>query len=122
MEQKLTIMDIFWKEELLCNTQWGDDKHWVTVKNFTGKKHPLVPYVMKEDIEYKISIMDLNKFLETRCFPRTRYNVEELLKKYDLRFYYPYGICVKSHGVSMTDFLWLRFDNERLTYDDVRLR
>ena len=62
-------------------------------------------------------------YLEKRCFPRTRIGVEELLKDYGLKFYDPLQICRKSHGRSMTNYMWLKFTDEPdLTFEQIRLR
>ena len=92
------------------------------VNNISEKKNPWLPYISKNEKEYSISICDITKFLETRCVPRTRENIEEILKKYNLKEYSPIGICKKTHGVSHNDNYWVRFDNELLEFNNARVR
>ena len=123
MEEKITKMEVCWKDDVLCIASWGKEWNTVSVTNLTGKLNVFAPYIMKDGKNYTISISDLDKFLETRCVPRTREGIEGLLRyKYNLRFYSPLGICMQTHGLSMSDFLWLRFNDEKIGYDDVKIR
>lgn len=62
------------------------------------------------------------KFLESRSVPRTRVDIEDILRRYGLREYDALQMCKKSHGRSMSDYLWLKFDGENISYADVKLR
>lgn len=61
-------------------------------------------------------------YLESRCFPRTRHNADELLKMMGLSHYNPFKIVKVTHGVIFDDYVWLRFEGEDLKYEDVGLR
>lgn len=61
-------------------------------------------------------------FLESRCFPRTRYNAKQLLARLGLTTYEPLDIIRKTHGVQNEDTCWIRFEGEELCYDDVKFR
>ncbi len=62
------------------------------------------------------------EFLESRCFPKTRYNVKALLDYLGLQCYEPYDIVRKTHGIQNEDTCWIRFEGEELKYDDVKFR
>lgn len=67
-----------------------------------------------------VSKEDLMKFLEYRCVPRDRDNIDEILKCFDIPFYDPYKIVRKTHGIMINDANWIRFKGETLTYKEVR--
>lgn len=78
-----------------------------------------IPYYLRsETATYK----DFLKFLETRCPPRTRRDIKDILKRYSLAFYDPLSMCRKSYGRSMTDFIWIDFDDCGLRWEDVKIR
>lgn len=54
--------------------------------------------VIRADFEY---------FLEDRCFPRTRYNLKELLEEMDLPMYDPLLIIGKTKGRVYGDYQWI---------------
>lgn len=68
------------------------------------------------------TFQDFLNFLESRCAPRTRDGIEDILKWYGIKFYDPMAMCQKSHGRTMTDFLWVKFNDEDVTWDQIKLR
>lgn len=71
----------------------------------------------------QVSTEKLVDYFESRCFPRTRANAAELLKKMGLKSYNPYKIVQITHGVIFDDYIWLRFEGEEnLRYEDVGIR
>lgn len=62
------------------------------------------------------------EILEGRCFPRNRDNVDDLLQRLGLEHYHPLDIIRKTHGLMRNDYVWIRFEGEDLTYDDVKIR
>lgn len=65
---------------------------------------------------------NLQEYFEDRCFPRSRSNVKELLKVWDVDEYDVWKIIHKTHGVMNDDYVWFRFDGEKTTFDEVRMR
>lgn len=119
MIKKIEILEM----DNLIMTIYTSQSGLVHIDNVEGKKNPWIPYISKNEKAYDVSICDLIKFLETRCVPRTREGIEELLrKKYHLKEYSPIGICRQTHGVSNNDNYWLRFNDENLRFKDVRVR
>lgn len=64
----------------------------------------------------------LLEMFEDRCFPRTRANADELVKRLGLEVYDPIGIVRKTHGIQFDDFYWIRFEGEDITWEDVKIR
>ena len=85
-----------------------------------GEKHIKIPRGMFPE---NITVKNISAFCESRQPPRTRVDIDRILReKYELMDYLPMQMCKKSHGITMEDFLWMKFDNEDITYDDVRVR
>ena len=61
-------------------------------------------------------------FLEERCVPRARYNIKELLNMWGLDKYDPLAIVKITHGLMLSDYYWVRFDREDITYDQIKVR
>lgn len=74
----------------------------VIVKNFTDDVI-LRPFGVNENPTYK----DLEDFMESRCFPRTRGNCRELLEKIGLDNYDPFEIVKINHGNCKEDNLYI---------------
>lgn len=70
----------------------------------------------------KPTAMDLLAFFEDRCFPRTRFNCDQLLEDLGLPVYSPYHICLKTRGRQWDDFYWIKFKGDTATFDEIKLR
>lgn len=79
-------------------------------------------WIPKDIYPDRITIKTFEEFLETRLPDKTRDDIDYILSNYGLRFFNPLQMCMKSHGRNMTDFLWMRFDDEKVTFNDIRLR
>lgn len=120
MVQKIEIL---FKDKLLMELKYSGSGSLMKVNNISGQKNAYLPYISKDCKQYDVSVYELIKFLETRCVPKTREGIDELLKKkYNLTEYNAIEICKQMHGVSHSDFIWLRFNDEKLRYDDVKIR
>lgn len=64
--------------------------------------------------ESPLNIKYFNKFLEERCFPRTRGNAKEVLKSLKLNEYDPYEIIKKTHGAMFDDVYWIKFEGGKI--------
>lgn len=82
---------------------------------FPNPVHHLFPY---EDTD----AFHVAEILEGRCWPRNRANIDELLHACGLKEYDVMGIIRATHGCMYNDQVWIRFEGETLTYDDVNLR
>lgn len=119
MKRSLTIM---WKDEPQVEIKWEASKfNSVTTRVLAGRLSPKVPRILlQQHPEFK-HVLD---FLESRCVPRTRIDINDILRAYGLREYNPMLMCRKSHGRSPTDFIWVKFDDdpEDITWDKIKLR
>lgn len=70
----------------------------------------------------KIDRKRIDAFLRSRCPNPARADLRELLEHYGLDVLDPDVWCRKTHGVTYDDFFWIRFPDEKLTWDDVRVR
>ena len=81
-----------------------------------------VLWIPKNIYPNNITRASFEQFLESRVPDKTRSDIDDILKTYGLRFFNPLQMCMKSHGRNMTDFLWMRFNDEKVTFDDIKLR
>lgn len=58
------------------------------------------------------SFADYEKFLEERCFPRTRDKMKFLLRELDLDYYDPLSIIEKTQGRMAEDTMWIHIIKE----------
>lgn len=70
----------------------------------------------------EMDLYSVLEILEGRCFPRSRVNADDLLRKLGLKNYQPLEIVRKTHGLMRNDYVWIRFEGEQLSYDDIKLR
>ncbi len=106
--------DVMWKDHLCARVEVTDDKAHIT-KYDTNPVHCLFPY--EETDSYHIL-----SILESRCWPRDRGNIDELLKACGLHSYDVMGIIKATHGRMYNDYTWIRFEGESLTYEEMKLR
>lgn len=110
-----TIMD---KHDPLIHITVDDEQN-ITLNALSNEQ---VPYLPSNLYSSAITMEQLNDFFESRCVPRTRVNIDELLDKMGLPFYHPLSIIQKTHGLITDDFIWIKFDGEAIDYDDIRIR
>ena len=80
-----------------------------------------VEYKVYTDILYKkpfgskteVTFKDLDEFVESRCFPRERFNCDEVLEACGLDSYDPYAIIKINRGNCGEDHLYLRYAEDR---------
>lgn len=93
------------------------------IENYEGSKNIYLMPIARAESHYVVTFKEVLAFLESRCVPRTRFGIDALLRKsLNLSEYDPYVIAKHTHGVKYTDFIWLQFGEERITYDDIKIR
>lgn len=114
MEQHFIIMN---REQPILDVRWTEK---TATSEWLGPHHIKIPLgLYPENITFK----DIMAFCESRQPPRTRIGIDELLhKKYNLPFYLPLQMCQKSRGITMADYLWMKFDGDDITYEDIKIR
>lgn len=110
-----TIMD---KNDPLMHITVEDNQN-IIIDHLTTEQVPYLPSYLYAST---MTQGQLNDFFESRCVPRTRVNIDELLDKMGIPFYHPLSIIKKTHGLITDDFIWIRFDGEEINYDDIRVR
>ena len=119
MQRTITIM---WKEQPQIEIKWDTMKYnSATSVVLADKLSPKVPNNLRvSNPDFKAVL----SFLESRCVPRTRIDIQEILRAYGLREYNPMLMCRKSHGRSPTDYIWVKFDDDppEITWENIRLR
>lgn len=61
-------------------------------------------------------------FLKSRCYENDRADLETILATAGMSSNNPWQWVKKTHGVTYEDFFWIRFENESLTWNEVRIR
>lgn len=89
-DELCTTIDIDFLHETIAIQNYTDD---IILRAFGIVEHPTW-----ENFEY---------FLEDRCFPRTRHQVDELLKELGVPFYDPLLIIEKTKGYMAEDHQWI---------------
>lgn len=101
------------KDRMKISSQWIGDKNSLNLsKTFIAKCRKIFPE--------NISIENFNDFLESRCIDKRRKDMDYWLRYYDIPSYNPFWICKKTHGSIPTDFIWMKFDDEKLVFSDVK--
>lgn len=114
---KETKVEVMWRNDLQMIIQY----RLIDIKSELCVPNPVIwvpKYIYPDRITYK----NYERFLCTRLPDKTRDDIDDILKNYGLREFQPVKMCRLSHGRNMTDFLWLRFDDEHVTFDDIKLR
>lgn len=111
-------MQVFIKEELIAEVDFDPLKK--TVWNYKHYIDDVVwlPFGVCMDPDYDW----VESFLESRCPPRKRMNIKELLHNWGLDIYDPLAIVQRTHGLMLGDYVWVKFDDEDITYSDIKVR
>ena len=60
--------------------------------------------------------------LKDRCYEDSRGNLSEILEYFGLENNNPYKWCEITHGVTWEDFFGIKYDNEDISWEEVRIR
>ena len=82
----------------------------------------IVPHIPKNIYPDNITIKSFERFLESRVPSKNRFDIDKVIERYGLTEFNPLLMCKKSHGRKVTDPIWVKFDGESYTYDDIKLR
>ena len=69
----------------------------------------------------RITLETYYTFLEGRVISKEREDLDIWLERWGLIEWDPEMICTVTHGTKITDRTWLKFDDEDVKYDDVRI-
>ena len=62
------------------------------------------------------------RFMKSRCYEDDRADLDLILEKAGFQDNNPYDWVALTHGVMYHDFFWVRINDERITWDEVRIR
>lgn len=110
-------MQYFRKTGLLADITIDYTNEKIEVSVYTND-----PIYMPFGIKRNPDFHDYKMFLESRCFPKERYNKKQLLLDLDVPYYEPFYIIQKTHGLMHEDYCWIRFKGEDVNYEDIKIR
>ena len=105
--------DTMWKDKVTAHLEIQNEN--VSVVSYTDNIAENAFAVPPFDIFY------VNQFIEGRCFEECNASKDFFLKDLGLVSYNPWEIVRKTHGFLWDDYMWIRFEGETLTWEDVNL-
>lgn len=115
MDKKINLeFDYMLKNEVVAHVVVKEGGE-ITCERFTKD-------VMDNPLPFGNTGESLSFFFESRCFPSTRGNADELLRLLELKHYVPLAIVKKTRGLQNDDFYWVRFKGDTATWDDIKIR
>ncbi len=113
-------------EEIRFSTYWKDKKTSdvrISADRRTVEYHRYSDGMCESPFGFDHPTFEqMYRFMESRCMPKGRLQLQEYLDDLGLEEYNVYQILRKTHGVMWEDFLWLKFDGESVTWDEVKVR
>ena len=105
----------YYEKDKLCSRVHVDySSGVVTVENFTDD------IVAQAFGRQKVTIDSIDSFFRDRVFDETNVGKHKLLELLGLKHFDAEAIARKTHGMLVHDMFWVRFDNEDLTYEDIK--
>lgn len=117
----MEVIQIYDKDKLVSTLEVDYLTKYVKLTNHViidGMNWLFMPFGRITDVTWD----DFDAFVKTRCFPYERPNRKTLLKLWGVDEYDPHKIVRKTHAVMNDDFLWFKYENETITFEDVRMR
>lgn len=110
------ILDFeYYEKDKLCSRVHVDySSGVVNVENFTDD------IVAQAFGRQKVTIDSIDSFFRDRVFDETNVGKDKLLELLGLKHFDAEAIARKTHGMLVHDMFWVRFDNEDLTYEDIK--
>jgi hypothetical protein len=106
-----------YKNEKFAYVEYDYTKNYIYFENYVDR-----PVMLPFGIKKEVTLNDLKDFFQSRCFPKERPSCKQMLRALGVPFYEPELIVRKTHGLQYEDYLWLRFDDEVINYDDIKIR
>lgn len=113
---KVVSFDYMYKDTVVAHVDWYIESQTVNCAEYQDN----IAYQCFGKMKHNVD--NLMIVFESRCFDRNRYDIKEILEYLGLLEYSPYHICLKTHGVSTQDYMWIRWQGESVTWNDVRIR
>lgn len=111
---------VLWKNEVVADVSITEEPDGFKTLNFIRR---YTDDVGKQPFGgTRLDLPRVYEFLENRWFERGRPDVPWQLEGLGLTEYNPWEIVKKTHGVMFEDFIWVRFEGEKLVWEDVKIR
>ena len=105
--------DVLWKDTVVSHVTCTEDDPLVHVISYSDN-------IVENPLHFEtITKMDLDTFIQSRCFEKCNANCEFFLKDMGLSSYNPWEIVKITHGFMWEDFTWIRFEGETLQWRDI---
>ena len=119
-------LELMWRDILMTTIEFDEEsykkniphKHKVIKSNTTEVPEWRIPFRFEEYVTNE----DLTELFLDRIFEQARQDRNKILDILGLDGYNPLEIAKKTHGVLYDDFEWMRFGDEEVTFEDVRIR
>lgn len=108
--------DIYWKNERTASVTISANRQSVFYQKFTNEI-PKIPFLFLNP-----TIEQMVDFIESRCMDKRRTQLEEYLSDLSLSEFNPYEIVKITHGVMWEDYMWFKFPEETISWEDVKVR
>ncbi|WP_333649028.1 hypothetical protein [Lacrimispora sp.] len=110
------VFTVMHMDEPVANVTISEDKKNVEIQK-------LVPDSIKQPFGgNKLNLERVYDFLKGRCYEDGRADLQEILLQAGLASNNPWEWVKITHGVTYEDMFWVRFPDEDLTWEDVRVR
>lgn len=111
---KVLVFDLMYKDEICTHVKADFGTKEVEDVQYSQVPHRTVFGKMPRTID------NLLWFLETRCVPRNRADLKEILEYNGIKEYDPLTIVRKTHGTAFHDDMWIQFEGENFKYEEVK--
>ena len=104
--------DVYWENEKTAEVRVE------TTEVFINRivLHPAKQIFAKD----QMTRYELGRILKSRCWDEKRRDMSKLLSLIGVDEYNPYKICRKTHGCMVQDHIWFLYEDEHLTYEEVK--
>lgn len=118
---KTTIYNIMFKDILVAVVKTNEKNIVEKIEKYV-EDGPIQPFWGSMNQSSAILTSRFFAFLKDRCYEDGRANLKEILDSANLESNNPYEWIKISHGVTYEDFFWIKFENENITWKDVKIR
>lgn len=101
------------KNKLVARCEIINKHYHITINPNIPK--PLQVFAMKNPNDYHVY-----QFLKSRCYDDSRADLKEILEKAGMKNNNPFEWCKLTHGFVYGDYYWIKFDNEKISWEEVR--
>lgn len=122
MEKVIEEFDYFYKDTLCTNIKVFADSDDILKDRVVITNYVEDPFYKAFGVHEEVSYEEYERFLESRCFPKSRINRRKLLHDLGLGHvgYDPSCIVRKTYGMLFTDMFWLRKSEDNTTFEEAR--